>query len=297
MKSYVLPFDLRSSPAPFSELRSIGDDLLLFDSSAIASFPGLPVKSGHVVSAICTCGRICVAVNTKEYVAEAPCMLIVHSRQTLRFPDPGSGFQARFLIMSEAFAGELFDKTDDTLPIFLSVYDCPFYPIDPDSLNDMNRFYDLIVDAVEQTDNPLRNKVVRHLLKANFYSRGHGVHRSENSVSRPGESIVDRFFPLLGEYYKTERGVEFYAGKLFITPKYLSRVIRDNTGKTVSDWIEEYVVAEIKSMLGSTGLTIQQISHELNFPSQSFLGKYFRRIVGVSPGDYRKSLRNFSRRS
>jgi AraC-like DNA-binding protein len=47
--------------------------------------------------------------------------------------------------------------------------------------------------------------------------------------------------------------------------------------------------SKAKALLKSTNMTIQQISEELNYPSQSFFGKYFKRIVGVSPSDYRKN--------
>ncbi|MDR1180556.1 MAG: helix-turn-helix domain-containing protein, partial [Bacteroidales bacterium] len=54
-----------------------------------------------------------------------------------------------------------------------------------------------------------------------------------------------------------------------------------------SDWIDNFVILEAKALLKSTNMTIQQISDELNFPSQSFFGKSFKRIVGMSPKMYR----------
>ena len=83
-----------------------------------------------------------------------------------------------------------------------------------------------------------------------------------------------------------EREADFrYSGGLCITSKYLSRIIKDITGYTALDYIENYVVTEAKAMLNSTMMTVQQISDSLNFPSQSVFGKYFKhqcsyRIVG-----------------
>lgn len=90
------------------------------------------------------------------------------------------------------------------------------------------------------------------------------------------------------KHYKTERSVNFYANKLFLTAKYLSKVVQENSGKTATNWIDDYVILEAKALLNSSKLTIQQISDELNFPSQSFFGKYFKRKVGMSPKEYRK---------
>ena len=69
---------------------------------------------------------------------------------------------------------------------------------------------------------------------------------------------------------------------------YLSTVIKNVSGKTAAEWIDDYVILEAKSLLKSTNLTIQQISDGLNFPSQSFFGKYFKRQTGISPKEYKK---------
>ncbi len=69
----------------------------------------------------------------------------------------------------------------------------------------------------------------------------------------------------------------------------MSTIIKQTSGKTAGDWIDDYILLEAKALLKSTNMTIQQISDELNFPSQSFFGKYFKRLTGVSPKEYRKS--------
>ena len=100
----------------------------------------------------------------------------------------------------------------------------------------------------------------------------------------------DRLMALLREHYRTERNVEFYADKMNLTPKHLSRVVRTFSGKTVHQWIDSFVVLEIKNLLRYSDLSIQQISYELNFPNPSFMGQYFRRVTGKTPGAYRKEL-------
>ena len=75
-----------------------------------------------------------------------------------------------------------------------------------------------------------------------------------------------------------------------LTPKHLSRVVRNYSGKSVHQWIDEFVVLEIKNLLKYSDLSIQQISYELNFPNPSFMGQYFKRITGKTPGEYRKEI-------
>ena len=83
--------------------------------------------------------------------------------------------------------------------------------------------------------------------------------------------------------------MEFYADKMCLTPKYLSKVIKEKSSKSASEWIDNYVTLEARALLKSTNMTIRQISDELNFPSQSFFGKYFKRHQGMSPKEYRKN--------
>ncbi|KAA5414161.1 AraC family transcriptional regulator [Bacteroides cellulosilyticus] len=82
--------------------------------------------------------------------------------------------------------------------------------------------------------------------------------------------------------------VLYYADRLHLSAGYLSTIIKRVSGKTAAEWIDDYVTLEAKALLKSTNLTIQQISDELNFPSQSFFGKYFKRITGLSPKEYRE---------
>jgi AraC-like DNA-binding protein len=94
---------------------------------------------------------------------------------------------------------------------------------------------------------------------------------------------------LVSEHFKTEREIEFYANKLCVSKKYLSSLLKQETGMTALEWIERYVVLYAKSCLTSTTMTIQQISDELEFSSQSVFGKYFKRVEGVSPKAYRQA--------
>ena len=99
--------------------------------------------------------------------------------------------------------------------------------------------------------------------------------------------LIERFMELVYENYRTERLIGFYADKLCITPKYLSKLVKEHTGRSASDWIESHVILEARAMLQSSDMTIQQIATSLNFSNQSFFGKYFKRATGISPKQYR----------
>ena len=96
------------------------------------------------------------------------------------------------------------------------------------------------------------------------------------------------FLSLLNEQHRTERSVQYYADHLHITPKYLSNIIRKYTGLTASQAIDQYVIFAIKQTLYRNEHNIKKISEEYNFQSQSFFGRYFKRITGLSPNAYLK---------
>ncbi|OXA77410.1 AraC-type DNA-binding protein [Flavobacterium aquidurense] len=110
-----------------------------------------------------------------------------------------------------------------------------------------------------------------------------------NSYSR-GYYLTEKFKELLVENFTKHREVHFYAEKLFITPKHLSQVVKDQTGKTVSEIISEMVCLEAKVLLQTKSLNISELSVYLNFASATFFGKFFKRSTGMSPLEYRKSL-------
>ena len=81
----------------------------------------------------------------------------------------------------------------------------------------------------------------------------------------------------------------WYASQLNISPKYLSEVVKQVSKRTPNDWIDHYVVLELRVLLKNSTKNIKEITEELHFPNQSFLGKYFKEHVGMSPSEYRRS--------
>ena len=114
-------------------------------------------------------------------------------------------------------------------------------------------------------------------------------------LSLSGESkrktkLSKDFFNLLKEYSREQRQVGFYADKLCITPKYLTFLLKQSTGKSAKEWITSAVITDAKYLLRNSGNSIKEVSYTLNFANQSFFGKYFKKIVGISPKDYQREL-------
>jgi len=89
--------------------------------------------------------------------------------------------------------------------------------------------------------------------------------------------------------FRHERRVGWYGEQLCITPKYLSETVKMVSKRTPIEWIDNYVTLEMRVLLKNTNMSLKEIAQELHFPNQSFLGKFFKEHVGMSPTDYRKS--------
>lgn len=101
------------------------------------------------------------------------------------------------------------------------------------------------------------------------------------------DELYGQFTDLVRRHFRTCRDVSYYADRLCITVKYLSQVVKEQTGHPASKVIEQYVTTECKALLSSTTMSIQQIADTLNFSSQSAFGKYFKHAMGMSPREYR----------
>lgn len=97
------------------------------------------------------------------------------------------------------------------------------------------------------------------------------------------EELFDKFITIIRQYCSTEHGIKFYAEKLFVTPQYLAKVVKDVSGKSASVWITEFILLEAKALLTHTNLTIQEVSFNLGFADQSSFGKFFKKNTGMSP--------------
>lgn len=117
----------------------------------------------------------------------------------------------------------------------------------------------------------------------NLFSQNTLIHNKSKSKQA---NIYKSFIKLLNENYSSHRDVQYYADCLDITPKYLSSVVSEYSGKNASSWIDEYVTTKAKTLLRDQRFNINDVSKILNFTSQSFFGRYFKRVTGQSPKQY-----------
>jgi AraC-like DNA-binding protein len=287
MKNIIEVFNWRPELQGADNVVSIGEDFILLDKPIIASAFDYPFKIDVVTGIICEKGEMKGSMDLITYHSIAPSLTILLPDQILQYEYISPDFQGLFIVMSKKFVDSL--GIEDRFSTLVSVRDNPCISLAPEEMEAMQTYYKMMQRTISVKEHPHRLEIAKNLTRAFFFGAGYFFHKTpEDKKQTKNEKLVDDFLRLVQLNYKKHRNIEFYADKLCITPKYMSSVIRQTSNKTAGDWIDDHVMLEAKAMLKSTNYTIQQISDELNFADQSFFGKYFKRLAGVSPKEYRK---------
>jgi len=289
VEKHILPFNWRTE-LENTKMESIDNDFFLLEKPIITSTFDYPFKVDVTTAIICLNGTMKVDVTTDCYVAKAPCLLIIFPEQILQYyPDSFSkDFSGLFIVMSQRFLNDLSLNAQESFTTWLSVKQKACIPLEERSLQSVVNYFNMMKDCIQIKENPYRMQIAINLTRAFFYGAGYYFHNLAKTTTKThNEELMEKFLNLVQTYYKQERGLSFYAEKMCLTPKYLAKVIKENSERSANDWIDEHVILIAKALLKSTNMTVLQISDELNFPSASFFGKYFKRVTGMSPGEYK----------
>ena len=262
----------------------------LLDNDSILNGLRFPFKVSKVTQVVIAQGEISCIVDFYSYALKAPSVAIFLPGQIIESIEANEDFEGFGMVMEKDFTDSL------NLPVSfqerLSFKSNHFYSLNQEALQAFMTCYTMVSNVMKQEDHPYKEEIIRHLFSAYYYGLGYYVHKSrkQKSLMTCQQEICERFIALASEHFREHRDIGFYADKLCVTNKYLSVLLKQETGMTAHEWIEKYVVLYAKGCLSSTSMTIQEISADLDFPSQSVFGKYFKRVEGLSPKAYRQSL-------
>ncbi len=237
-------------------------------------------------------GSVDVELDLKHYKLEAGSLFVVFPEQVVRAKNVSENFDPICIACSKNMIDELIIRFDDTTRLILKIREKPLMQLERVEFEQMNASFEFLKKKFETTDmNSCRLQILKNYLIGLLYECI-GM-RSEPAttdvVKSRGQVLFSQFIDLVVEHHREQHSVKFYADELGITPKYLSAVAEEQTGKNAKRWIDEHIALDAKVLLRSSSRDIQKVSKILNFPDVSFFGKFFKRLVGVSPKTYRKT--------
>lgn len=270
----------------------IEDDLLLIDQLADAPFPAEPRRMNFILLGFCSCGQVEYRVDTVEHVVHPGEVIIVSERHVVDHYKASPDLQGLCMMVSVPFFKEVIRDMSDLSALFLFSRNHPVMKLTEREGEVFHRYFYAIRERITDTTNHFRRELIRTLMLAMFYDLSNVIYRfrqqTDQRKSRADE-IFAQFIKMVEANCKEERRVAWYAEQLGITPKYLSETVKHVSKRTPNEWIDNYVTLEIRVQLKTSTKSIKEIAKEMKFPNQSFLGKYFKEHVGMSPSDYRRS--------
>lgn len=266
-------------------------NFVLKDSSEIPLQQSLEesfIFAGFIFT-ICLKGKVRFKVNYREYTITENSICICAPGQIFKITDRSEDLILESLFLSADYVIQLPLPKDFDLLKRISAN--PVQKLSTETLHNMLEFHALITKYHRENNiySELQTKALIFALLVEIASGySSATLKSQTAISHQ-ELLVKNFFDLLLENFRQERSVAFYADKLCLTPKHLSTTVKKITGYSISNWINEVVIIEIKRMLRSTDLTALQISEELNFPNPSFFGRFFKDHTKTTPLQYKNS--------
>jgi len=251
------------------------------------------LKHPHIIEGIalvfCMDGKARIKVNLSTYDIQENTVAVFIPNHFVQILEQSDNLRIEFLFFSFDFISDM-RITTELGEVVRIVEEQACLSLDKEKFTELLDLRKLILKHFER-QLPYKEVLVKHLLYALLYQILQGylskqVEKKDKNLSRK-EEMYRRFMSLLFEHYKKERSINFYADKMYLTPKYFSKIIKEVSGKSVQDWIEEMVITAAKALLKGTELSVAQIADELNFATPSFFGAYFRKRVGLTPRQYR----------
>lgn len=255
------------------------------------SEPGIhPIKIAGGAICICRRGKALLNIDTATHPVEQGTEIILFPDMTFLFEECNNDFTLSMFIFSRQIFSQALIKFNSTF--FQRIYTQPTYLHQAGGEEIALCYFRILGNIKSDSRNTFRTIIAINLLRSmmlNIYDKHiRFSSQQEKFIETRKEELYNRFMTLISEYGKERRDVAFYAERLCITPRYLEEITGSIAGETPKETIDFMIIQEIKLILTFSQMTLQQVADHLNFPDQSYLGRYFKRHTGISPAAYRK---------
>ncbi|EKJ89356.1 Helix-turn-helix domain protein [Bacteroides finegoldii] len=275
------------------EIYVLGDDFKFYQNLKYLPLTSYPSNIQSALIVYSLKGKAKLTVHEDVHWIQPKELIILLPGQFVSFGEPSEDF----LTVTMAISSSLFSDALSGAPrfsphFFFYMRSHYWYPQTERDVLRIYNFLGMIKEKVTSQD-VYRRELIVHLLRYlylelfNAYQKEATLMTDRKDTRK--EELANKFFGLIMKHFKENKDVAFYADKLCITSKYLTMVIKETSGKSAKDWIVEYVILEIKTLLKNTNMNIQEIAIRTNFANQSSLGRFFRKHTGMSLSQYRMS--------
>ncbi len=276
----------------------IGDDFFISRLQARPEYVHLqyPFRVDCYVAAYCVEGSVDCSVNLTDYHLTTGTLLLFTPGNIVRITEPEQTEHLRLTLIcaSTSFITGIGINPSKFLIEAMDVLRDPCIHLSADETEMLHKYVNLALD-ISKTNPQFIKESIGGLVSSVFYQFAGFLADSKRRqdletpvrTSRQRQ-MLEQFIKLAINDHTREHLVGYYADKMCVTPKYLSKIVKEASGRSVPDWLNELLILDAKNMLRHSDMTIKEISARLNFPSQSFFFRFFKNHTGQTPTQYRE---------
>lgn len=258
------------------------------------ALPSPLLRLDFVMSLFCMRGSLDIVLNQKAMTLKANQVLLITPNDIAELISEELDMEVFLVGFSNAdYLMKLFKPDSPDLGFFLLFN--RIIDVSEEEMQEYHLFYSLMKRKLSSED---------FIPKKEFMSKGLALmdvimgntlrqaRKKSQSTSNPRSlQLFADFISLVKEHFREEHSIQFYADRLCLTPKYLSQLVHEVSGRFAGDWIRDCLLDEAKSLLKESRHTISEVSDLLGFPSSSYFNRFFKRETGMTPKNFQKMQR------
>ncbi len=277
----------------------IGDDFFISRLQERPQYTYLqyPFRVDCYLAAYCVEGSVDCSVNLTDYHLTTGTLLLITPGNIIRITQPDEldqNLRVTLICVSASYISNIGINPSKVLVEAVEVLRDPCIHLSDDEAEMLHKYVNLALD-ITKTNSQFVKESIGGLVSSVFYQFAGFLADSKRreDMEKPVRTtrqrqMLEQFMKLAINDHAREHLVGYYADKMCVTPKYLSKIVKETSGRSVPDWLSELLILDAKNMLRHTDMTIKEISARLNFPSQSFFFRFFKNHTGQTPTQYRE---------
>lgn len=260
----------------------------IVESAKVLDFP---CRVSAFIMGICQKGELSLTVNFKAWdITENTCFVSI-PENIIGLEKLSDDFEGYVIVVSMDYIKHINLDITKMLPYYMSIRINPCFRIDEEDAAGVIRFFDMAEWSLNDKHTHWKDEIIKGAISVLIYRVFGIMEQYEQKMKKPKNKSKEyyflKFIELCAKQYQLHHDIGYYADEIYLTPKYLSAVVKEVSGLSAAVWIEEYIINDAKIQLTFSEKNIQQISDSLNFPNQSLFGRYFKQRVGMSPSQYK----------
>lgn len=269
-------------------------DILVADLNSQDVFLNDPVRVNALQVLLVLEGSIDLSIDYVLFQASTNTVVTIMPTHITKVMKYSPNFKGRLMAVSRAFLEQsMMPNHSSSMIQYMKIRKNPTILLQESEIKTLDECMLRLRQTILQTCHHLQRLLIQNTLMGFFIEMGNIFSERKEYNTPPSltrkEELFESFLRILYMYCKEQHVVSFYAEQLYITPQYLSLILKELTGRSANKWIDEALMQEAKILLKAPQATVQQVADALHFSDQSTFGKFFKKHAGMSPMEYRKN--------